>query len=191
MTRGRGLRIVGGTLRGRRLHVSAAASFRPTGDRVRESLFNLLGGLLDVDIVVDAYAGSGALGFEALSRGAGRAIFIERDRAAAARIGQTAEAWGLSERVDVRVRDVRRELARWEGPPVGLLLADPPYEGGEAAALVRRLDEAPGPVADGGVVVVERPTKMPISVPAGRLAARRQAVYGIATLEIYDVGTPD
>ena len=187
MASGRGLRIVGGTLRGRRLHVPATASFRPTGDRVRESLFNLLGGAFDVDVVVDAYAGSGALGLEALSRGARRAIFVERSREAAERILRVAEAWGLSGRVEVRARDVRRELANWSGPPVGLLLADPPYDGDEAGALVRRLDEDPGPLVPGGLVVVERPTKSPLPAPVGHLTVRRQATYGIATLELFDV----
>ena len=129
------MRIVGGTHRGRRLASPKGLDIRPTSDRAREALFNILahgdyGGLPDGGAVLDVFAGTGALGLEALSRGAARVCFIERDKAAAGQILDTAAAMGEAEQIQVLTRDATRP-----GPaPAGfdLVLMDAPYRMGHS-----------------------------------------------------------
>lgn len=123
------MRIVAGTLGGRRLAVPAGSVTRPTSELVRGAIFNSLGarGVIEGAVVADLFAGSGALGIEALSRGASRAVFVEHDRVAARVIADNVAALGLSEVAAVRVADV---MTWAEGPgttPFDLILADPPY----------------------------------------------------------------
>ena len=120
------MRVVAGELRGRRLAAPAAGTTRPTTDKVREAVFNALASL---DVVVDArvadlYAGSGALGIEALSRGAAHCTFIERDRVAVAAIDENIATLGLRDRSRVIVGD---GIARAAQLDVDLAFADPPY----------------------------------------------------------------
>ncbi|MCV7251487.1 16S rRNA (guanine(966)-N(2))-methyltransferase RsmD [Mycobacterium hackensackense] len=161
-------RIVAGAYGGRRISVPAKGT-RPTTDRVRESLFNVLAARMDFDgaQVLDLYAGSGALGLEALSRGAARALFVESDRKAAAVITDNIAALGAAG--TVRCAPVAKVLAGGAGRPVDLVFADPPYELGATeveavlAALLRH-----GWVAAGAVAVVERAAGGPaLSWPDG------------------------
>ncbi len=121
------MRVVAGTARGRTIDAPPGTSTRPTSDRVRESIFNALGSL---DVVVDAtvldlFAGSGALGIEALSRGAARATFVESDRRAARVIEENLRRCGLDDRATVVTADATRFALR--GSTFDLALADPPY----------------------------------------------------------------
>lgn len=120
------MRVVAGELRGRRLAAPGGGSTRPTTDKVREAVFNALGSL---DVVVDArvadlYAGSGALGIEALSRGAAHCTFVERDRGAVAAIDENIVTLGLRDRSRVIVGDGIATAPRLD---VDLVFADPPY----------------------------------------------------------------
>lgn len=162
-------RIVAGAARGRRLSVPSQGT-RPTTDRVREALFNVLAARLDFDglQVLDLYAGSGALGLEALSRGAVAVIFVESDRRAAAVLSRNIEAVGLAGAV-LRRAPVAAVLASAPAGPVDLVLADPPYatSGDDIADMLNDLDRH-GWVAPGSVVVVERPAVAPeLEWPAG------------------------
>jgi 16S rRNA (guanine966-N2)-methyltransferase len=147
------MRIVAGQWRGRRVTAPAGSETRPTADRVREAVFSSvttrLGGL-DGLHVVDLYAGSGALGLEALSRGAAHVTFVEADRRAAATIRANLAALGGASRATVHVSRVER-IDRWHlgGPPVSLLFADPPYRI-DAATLSQVLET----LADGGALEV-------------------------------------
>jgi 16S rRNA (guanine966-N2)-methyltransferase len=121
------MRVVAGTARGRTIDAPPGTSTRPTSDRVRESIFNALGSL---DVVVDAtvldlFAGSGALGIEALSRGAARATFVESDRRAVRVIEENLRRCGLDDRATVVTADATRFALR--GSTFDLALADPPY----------------------------------------------------------------
>lgn len=170
-------RIVAGTHRGRRLTVPAGESVRPTSDRAREGLFSSLQSLLDLPgaRVLELFAGSGALGLEARSRGAGPVTLVERDPAALAAI--RANATLLDEPVDIVGADVDTFLAR--APlPSDLVLLDPPYALGVDGVLAR----LPGWVRPGGVVVLERPSRAPQPVWPERLVALRSRRYGEATL---------
>jgi 16S rRNA (guanine966-N2)-methyltransferase len=132
------MRVVAGTARGRRLVTPPGTDVRPTTDRVREATFNALGslGALAGAEVLDLFAGSGALGVEALSRGAARATFVDRDRAARRAVETNVAAAGVAELAEVVADDALRHLARRALPdeaaasprrPFDLVLLDPPY----------------------------------------------------------------
>lgn len=170
-------RIIAGSHRGRRLAVPAGTNTRPTADRAREGLFSSLLSLLDLDgaSVLDLYAGSGALGLEALSRGAGSATLVENDPAALRVLRSNVDALGLA--AAVVDADVTRLLAE----PLSaydLVLLDPPYEL-EVAPVLQAL--VPW-VEPGGVVVVERRTRSGPPVVPEALAEERSRRYGEATL---------
>jgi 16S rRNA (guanine966-N2)-methyltransferase len=121
-------RIVAGSAGGRRLAVPPGAGTRPTSERTREALFSSLGALLDLDgmRVLDLYAGSGAVGLEALSRGAAHALLVESDARAAALIRDNASALRLAG-AQVRSERVQRVLAGAPERPYDVVFADPPY----------------------------------------------------------------
>lgn len=123
------MRVVAGTVGGRRLAVPLGATTRPTSELVRGAIFNSLTaqGLVEGAIVGDLFAGSGALGIEALSRGAARAVFVESDRAAARVISDNLAALGLEGVGSVRVADVVTWVESSPGAPYDLILVDPPY----------------------------------------------------------------
>jgi 16S rRNA (guanine966-N2)-methyltransferase len=180
-------RIVAGAARGRRLSVPPGRGTRPTADRVRESLFATvltICGLLDGARVLDLYAGSGAVGLEALSRGASDVLLVESDPHAARVIRRNIEAVRLPGARLLADR-VERVLTRGRGddPPRDLVFADPPYAA--AAEEVERVLAAlhgRGWLAPGALVVVERGTRSgPLTWPAGYTPERSRG-YGEATL---------
>lgn len=131
------MRIVAGSARGRRLVAPAGAETRPTSDRIRESIFNILGQRFDGGAVLDLFAGSGAMGLEAISRGAERAVLVERGREAAAICEQNARTLGFGDRVEILRADAAgalRTLARREGR-FDLVFLDPPYAEGPGPTL--------------------------------------------------------
>ncbi len=159
-------RIVAGTAGGRRLSVPPRGA-RPTTDRVREALFNMLAARLDFDglRVLDLYAGSGALGLEALSRGAASVLFVENDRRAAETIVGNIGTVGLPG-ATLRRGTVSAVLDSGGGP-VDVVFADPPYDvpTPDVDGVLAALDRG-GWVAPGGVVVVERPVRaVPLTWP--------------------------
>jgi 16S rRNA (guanine966-N2)-methyltransferase len=175
------VRIIGGTHRGRRIAAPKGAHTRPTGDRVREALFNLFGPV-DGASVLDLYAGSGALGLEALSRGARRCVFVETDGAACRAIRANLEALGLTGGL-VTQRDVLAVLRdeRSAGRRHELVLLDPPYE--RWPELEPRLDELlPAVVAEPGIVVVETDARVEPTLPLDCVTTRR---YGSARLTLF------
>jgi 16S rRNA (guanine966-N2)-methyltransferase len=148
-------RIVAGAAKGRQLAVPAQGT-RPTSDRAREGLFNTLAGLIDLDgaRVLDLYAGTGAVGLEALSRGAAQVTLVESDRTAAATAQRNVDAVGLPGAAIVRTT-VEAYLGSRPGIPFELVFADPPYALDESAlaAVLRLLTDW---LAPGAIVVVER-----------------------------------
>ena len=176
------MRIIAGTHRGRRIAAPKGAHTRPTGDRVREALFNLLGPV-DGASVLDLYAGSGALGLEALSRGARRCLFAETDAAACRVIRANLESLGLTGGLVVQrdalavLRDEASAARHYE-----LVLLDPPY--GRWADVEERLGRRLAPVlADAAVVVVETDAAIQPTLPLSLRTTRR---YGSARLTLFD-----
>ena len=148
------MRIIAGEWRGRPLDTPPGEATRPTADRVRETLFSMLVsrlGSFDELAVADLFAGSGALGLEALSRGAARATFVERDGAAVAAIRANAERFGATQRVQILGGSA---LALPRSDPFDLILADPPYAAGSGSAAVAAIAAADW-LAPGGWLSVE------------------------------------
>lgn len=163
------LRVIAGEIGGR--HLTVPAGVRPTADRVREALFAALGAETVAGAsVLDLYAGSGALAIEALSRGAGRALLVERDRAVAEVCRQNLESTGFAGVARVQVGAVPSVVAGAPPPeaPFGIVVCDPPYET-PAAAVASVLESllAPGWLAGGAVVVAESAARSPAARPAG------------------------
>lgn len=173
-------RIVAGTARGRRLAVPAGTGTRPTSEKVRAAVFNLLGQFFDGGAVLDLYAGSGALALEALSRGCQRATCVEADRRAAEGIRRNAQALGWADRVEVRHGRVEDLAPRLPGG-YALAFVDPPYALGPAPAL-----ELVGPLlAEGGLAVAEHDAKAPPPERVGPLVLQDRRDYGGTGISIY------
>ncbi|NKI35970.1 16S rRNA (guanine(966)-N(2))-methyltransferase RsmD [Wenzhouxiangella sp. XN79A] len=151
------VRIIGGDWRGRRLAVLDRPGLRPTGDRARETLFNWLQGRVAGRGVADLFAGSGALGFEAASRGAARVDLVELDRRAGDALKRAIEGWPGAERVCVHTVDALGWLQRLdapEGAPLDLVFVDPPFDAGLHRAALDALGR-PGRLSDEARVYVE------------------------------------
>ena len=171
------MRVVADTFKGRRLAAPKGTRTRPTADRVREALFSMLG---DVDgaRVLDLYAGSGALGIEALSRGAESVQFVERDARAAAAIERNLAAVGVE--ATVSRQDVLRFLAGADGP-FDLVFCDPPYDSASrlAGPLAERL---PALTAEDARIVTESDKRNPLELPFPLLTER---TYGDTRIAIH------
>ncbi|MCL4079552.1 16S rRNA (guanine(966)-N(2))-methyltransferase RsmD [Coriobacteriia bacterium Es71-Z0120] len=182
------MRVVGGQLRGRRIAAPRGRDTRPTSDRVREALFSILEaryGGVDGAVVLDLFAGTGALGIEALSRGAAHATFVDSDERAVALIRQNLASLGLSDRTTVLRADALRSLpARLAARPFSLLLADPPYriEPREVVQAVLALG-ARGRLVTGAVVAYELSTANEVEWPRGFDETVEKA-YGSTRLSI-------
>ena len=123
------MRVIAGSAKGRRLFAPKGTETRPTSDRVKESLFNILGERVIGGAVLDLYAGSGALGIEALSRGAARAVFVDAEKAAIETIRRNVEGAGFSDRATIRrasAKTALRDLTA-DGERFDLIFLDPPY----------------------------------------------------------------
>lgn len=174
-------RIIAGEARGRRLVAPRGRRTRPTSDKVRGAVFNVLGQFFDGGDVLDLYAGTGALSLEALSRGCGRALLVESDRDAAEAILRNAEACGLAHRIEVRRARVLDVLPRLARGGFALAFVDPPYDEGPEAAL-GLLDAV---MAPGGRVVAEHDARRPPAARYGALALADRRAYGGTGISIY------
>lgn len=185
------MRVVAGELRGRRIGGPEGDATRPTTDKVREAVFNALGSLDAVDgsVVVDLFAGSGALGIEALSRGAKQCTFVENDRRALAAMKANIEALGIGDVSRIVQLDVVRDVTaggalrlRDELADATLVLADPPY-GFEHWNEIFSAAETAGPSV---VLVIETETRAAVhdEVPRGWTAVRRRD-YGRTTVGFF------
>ncbi len=171
-------RIIGGAAGGRRLVTPAGRSTRPTSDRVREGLFSALGGDLSGRSFLDLFAGSGAVGLEAASRGASAVVLVERDPKAVYSARENVAALGFSG-VVVRADDVLRFLHE-PATPFDVVYVDPPYA--DSADGVLELLAGGGWLAPDGLVVVERDSRgAPPAWPPG-IVADRDRRYGDSTL---------
>lgn len=172
------MRVIGGEFRSRRLKSAPGLDTRPTPDRLREALFNVLAPRIEGAVFVDAYAGTGAVGIEALSRGAARCVFIERARAALHVLRENLAALGLTPRVEVIVGRPDAELS---GIEADIVFIDPPYDVvKEYEATLRTLGEtAPS------LVVVQHSNKYDPGERHGRLSRYRVLRQGDNSLSFY------
>ncbi|MGM0694259.1 MAG: 16S rRNA (guanine(966)-N(2))-methyltransferase RsmD [Pseudomonadota bacterium] len=175
------LRLIGGEYRRRQLPVLDRPGLRPTPDRVRETLFNWLAGVTPGARALDLFAGTGALGLEALSRGARNTLFVERDPTVAAQLADNLAALGAGERASLVTADARDFLA---GPPTpfSLVFLDPPFHQGLAGACCHALEA--GWLAEDALVYVETESALVPEVPASwRL--HREVRAGDSTGRLY------
>jgi 16S rRNA (guanine966-N2)-methyltransferase len=178
------MRIIAGSRKGARIFAPKGTDTRPTGDRVREAAFNLIGpGRVEDATVLDLFAGSGAMGLEALSRGAARATFVESDREACRAINRNLDKLGL-EGATVLCQDALTALradAR-SGTRYDLVLVDPPYRRFSSLqnALIEQLPEI---LAPGGLLLVETAANEEPELPLTKRTSRR---YGSARLTVFE-----
>jgi len=175
------VRIVAGAVKGRRLAAPPGSDTRPTSDKVRGAIFNVLGQLFEGGRVLDLYAGTGAFALEALSRGCERATCVEADRRAADVLRKNAEACGLEDRVEVRREPVEAALARLPATSFDLVFIDPPYAAGPEAAL-SALDRLLRP---GATAVAEHDRRRPPADRYGSLTLVDRRDYGGTGISIY------
>ena len=177
------MRIIAGQFKGRRLEAPAWEGLRPTSDKLRETLFNILAPRLAGARVVDGFAGTGAIGIEALSRGAAHVLFIERDRRAAALIAANLERCRVKQGYTIECGDVASVLRRApRGTEHDLVLLDPPYDI-DPDTVTEALNAAASVLAAGGVVVLERASRRePVIPPA--LNRVRDVASGDSTLSL-------
>ena len=183
------LRVIAGTAGGRKL-VAPKGGARPTADRVKEALFSSLGARVSGASVLDLYAGSGALGIEALSRGAARAVLVDHDRAAVVAIRANLAATGLADDARVHGSTVTSFLSSAAAEaPFDLVFLDPPYDvASEDVATVLADLAAAGVVAPEATVVVERPTAgEPVALPVG-WGIEKERAYGDTLLVVAHAG---
>jgi 16S rRNA (guanine966-N2)-methyltransferase len=174
------VRIVAGSRKGARIFAPKGLDTRPTGDHVREAVFNLVGPVGGAS-VLDLYAGSGAMGLEALSRGASSAVFVESDREACRTIQRNLEKLGL-DGAEIACREVLRFLAA-ERRRFDLILVDPPYDVVESVA-VRLALYLPAVLAENGLVVLESSAHDEPELP--QLAVRTSRCYGSARVTLFE-----
>lgn len=176
------MRIIAGALKGRRLRAPGWPGLRPTSDRLRETLFNILADRPQGARVLDACAGTGALGLEAISRGAAEVVFVDRDRRAATLVADNAAHCGVSGQVTVVCSPLPRAAT---DPalrvPFDVALVDPPYDTRELDAI---LSAVAGRLAASGLLVLERGARRTQPVVTG-LTARRTVMAGDSALDFY------
>lgn len=184
------MRVIAGTRKGHLLQAPPGVWTRPTSDRTRTILFDLLQGKVSGAVAVDLFAGSGALGIEALSRGARQADFVEKNRRAAAFIRRNLSHTHLEDHAQVIVADAFTFLNRAEAtegrPAYDLLFADPPYQLGHTARLLEALSNS-RLLNAGAVAVLEETARQELAPQQGRLRCYLRRVIGETALHFYEV----
>ncbi|MBN1504524.1 MAG: 16S rRNA (guanine(966)-N(2))-methyltransferase RsmD [Candidatus Eisenbacteria bacterium] len=180
------MRITGGSLRGRLLRAPKGKATRPTSSRVREAVFDIVGGRITDARVLDLYAGSGALGIEALSRGALFAAFVEASPSAVRAILENLRELELEDRARVIRGSASAALERLSGAGerFTVVFADPPYAG-RAAEETLRATAASGVLAPGSLVVVEHTKRQELSGEFGALGLTSSHRYGDTVVSVY------
>ncbi len=184
------MRVIAGSARGRKLLCPPGHKVRPTPDRVREALFSILGEAVPGARVADLFAGTGALGLEALSRGADSALFVEKDRRTAELLRKNIEGCGFGDRAQVMVADSVILLSRGIPGGADLVFLDPPYAGVEGAAALAALVTRRETMG-GTLMVLEHSARLgPPPLPPG-LAPTDERRYGDTALLFLRFQPPD
>ncbi len=178
------MRVIAGTLKGRRLDAPDWPGLRPTSDKLRETLFNVLAPRIDGARVLDGYAGTGAVGIEALSRGAAHVTFVERDARAVGLIEANLRRCAVSDRYAIIREGFGTVPPRLGGHPFDIVFLDPPYGPTELASA---LAAAAALVAPGGVLVIEHARRDEAPARTGDLMKTRDLMSGDSALSFYSV----
>lgn len=190
------MRIIAGTFRSRQLHSLKGLALRPTSDKLRETLFDILGGLVAGSRFIDLFAGTGAVGIEALSRGAGEVIFVEKHAPAVALIKKNLVSLAITSGARVLPLDALKALNRLAGEPRAsysgsdLLFLDPPYAEKTQYTSVLEFLGASNLLAEGGIVIAEHLRALDPLESSGKLERVRVLRQGDAALSFYRVRSP-
>jgi 16S rRNA (guanine966-N2)-methyltransferase len=183
------MRVIAGSLKGRRLSAPSWPGLRPTSDKLRETLFNILAPRIDGARFLDGYAGTGAVGIEALSRGARAVTFVDSDRRAETLIGENLAHCGVEQGYAIIRASIARAIDQLDAAAFGpyelfdIVWLDPPYD--EAAGAV--IAAADVLIAPGGLLVLEHARRRPAPEIAGRLVRARQVTSGDSVLSFYEL----
>lgn len=180
------MRVIAGTHRGRRIRAVKGNRTRPTADRVKEALFNILQSRIYNSRFLDLYSGTGSIAIEALSRGAGRAVLVEEDKAALNVIAKNLSDLGLESQAVVLGREVAGSLLFLgnKKEQFDLIFLDPPYRDGKEKEVLSGLENN-DLMASGGMVIVEHQRKNDLPDRVGIFYKQRVAVYGDTALAFY------
>jgi 16S rRNA (guanine966-N2)-methyltransferase len=179
------MRIISGTLKGRRLKTPDWPGVRPTSDKLRETLFNVLGSRVEGSRLLDGYAGTGAVGIEALSRGASQVTFVERDARAIRLIEDNLRHCAVTDRYAIIRVDFAGAIARLPGAAFDIVFLDPPYGPAELTAALTGAQELAN---DNTLVVIEHARRDAPPAEAGNLVLSRALISGDSGLAFYSVG---
>jgi 16S rRNA (guanine966-N2)-methyltransferase len=180
------MRVIAGAFKGRRLKAPTWEGLRPTSDKLRETLFNILAPRISGARVLDGFAGTGAVGIEALSRGAAHVTFVDSDRRATALIEQNLALCGVERGYSLEKGSVEAILGRLPAPErFDVIVLDPPYD---APGVVKALEAAAQRLAPGGVLVLERATRRSPDAPPLLMRAR-DVKSGDSTLTFYTMAS--
>jgi 16S rRNA (guanine966-N2)-methyltransferase len=178
------MRVIAGALKGRRLKTPTWTGLRPTSDTLRETLFNILAPRIAGARVLDGFAGTGAIGIEAISRGAAHVTFVEQDRRAQALIADNLAHCGIADGYAMIRASVSRALADLRAESFDIMIFDPPYDYQPGAADAV-LGAAADRLAPNGLLVLEHARRHAAPESAGRLGRTRQVVSGDSALSFY------
>ena len=178
------MRVTGGTGRGRRLRTPAGSRVRPTSDKVKQALFNILGDKIEGAVFLDLFAGAGGIGIEALSRGAERVVFVDASRDSLNIVKGNIELTGFGDRAQTVLAKAASFLNKASGH-YDIVFLDPPYAE-EMQPLLEQVNGS-GIVSADSIVIAEHFKKQPSPERAGRLSLVREAKYGDTVLAFYEL----
>ena len=181
------MRVIAGTFKSRRLRALRGMELRPTSDRLRETLFDILGDAVKGSVFVDLFAGTGAVGIEAISRGARRVVFVERHAPAVQLIRDNLKSLGITTEAEVLPLDVLRGLESLasQNTPSGYIFLDPPYAQARDYQQVLEFISAAEILSTTGIVIAEHTKKLELPPRAETLERTRVKVQGDSALSFY------
>lgn len=180
------MRVITGKFKGRRLQAPSGLALRPTSDRIKESLFNILGSTVVGTAWLDLFAGTGAIGIEALSRGARRVVFVEKERRAWQALEHNLRHCRIQEGTHIIRREARLALRECIEAPwtFDIIFLDPPYQADQYNESLHFI-AANRLLVDGGLVIVERHRKIALRPAYGGLRLDQERIYGTTVLSFY------
>ncbi|MBU8877698.1 16S rRNA (guanine(966)-N(2))-methyltransferase RsmD [Bacillus sp. FJAT-29790] len=182
------MRVVSGTRKGKILKAVPGSSTRPTTDKVKEAIFNIIGPYLDGGIGLDLFAGSGGLGIEALSRGADKVIFVDKDGKAIQTIHENVKICDLDERAEIYRNDAERALKAIMKRELtfDVIFLDPPYKKQQLVKLLEMI-HAEKLLISGGTIVCEHGSDILLPDTVGSLFQRKYEKYGVIAITIFEM----
>lgn len=180
------MRVVSGKWKGRQLKAVPGMNTRPTTDKVKEAVFNIIGPYFDGGIALDLFGGSGSLGIEALSRGVEKVIFVDKDGKAIQTIKQNVESFDLDDQVEIYRNDAVRALNALKKREIkfDLILLDPPYKNHHLKELIHKISEYEL-LSPTGLIMAEHSNDVKLPEHMGEFIRTRQEDYGLTVISVY------